>query len=334
MLPRQESIGLSEWHLERLPGDVRQEAENAAQREGLPLHRWLAKTIRDTCVAEGIAPARGLSRVAHDGVADSNGARAVGASPRREAMQPLSALRRDQAPQSPPPATEPHGEPLIASEQPAETPAATELLRRPASRLAARLAEAAAADRLGGERMNGRSAESPWSVTARPAMQSTAAPPPPPAMPEPPSIAPPSRISIEPRRFTARAAGPASTRAAASPATSSSGSTSPAGDRQTLLAQLVQSLQRNELSPLGEARIFLKLMTEHMASIGDITVATGRTRDQVSRSLRLLGLSDRLRDLIDKGGLSREQAYALLDGGDPEAMLATMQNAAAGRRAP
>ena len=79
------------------------------------------------------------------------------------------------------------------------------------------------------------------------------------------------------------------------------------------LAKLVQSLQRNELSPIGEARVYLKLMTEHMASIGDITVATGKNRDQIARALRLLGLSDRLKDQIDRGGLSREQAYALLD---------------------
>ena len=60
-------------------------------------------------------------------------------------------------------------------------------------------------------------------------------------------------------------------------------------------------------------------MTEQMASIGDITVATGRTKDQIARSLRLLGLSDRLRDLIDRGALSREQAFALLDADDPDA---------------
>jgi ParB-like chromosome segregation protein Spo0J len=90
-------------------------------------------------------------------------------------------------------------------------------------------------------------------------------------------------------------------------------------DRMTALSNLVQGLRRNELSPVGEARLFLKLMTEHMASISDITIATGRTKEQVARSLRLLGLSDRLRDLIDRGALSREQAFALLDTDDPNA---------------
>ncbi len=89
-------------------------------------------------------------------------------------------------------------------------------------------------------------------------------------------------------------------------------------ERLSALAKLVQGLRRNELSPIGEARLFLKLMTEQMAPIGDITVVTGRTKEQVARSLRLLGLSDRLRDLIDRGALSREQAFALLDTDDPD----------------
>jgi len=100
----------------------------------------------------------------------------------------------------------------------------------------------------------------------------------------------------------------------------------PRDERQILLTQLVAGIQRNELSPLGEARLYLKLMTKQMASIGDITAATGRTRDQVGRTLRLLGLSDRLRELIDSGALTRAQAFALLDAGDPEAMIAVVPN--------
>lgn len=95
----------------------------------------------------------------------------------------------------------------------------------------------------------------------------------------------------------------------------------------------MQSLRRNELSPIGEARLFLKLMTENMASIGDITIVTGRTKEQVGRSLRLLGLSDRLRDLIDRGALSREQAFALLDADDPDAANPVV-SASSGHRTP
>jgi len=107
-----------------------------------------------------------------------------------------------------------------------------------------------------------------------------------------------------------------------------------ADERQTVLTNLVSGLQRNELTPIAEARIYLKLLTQHMASIGDITVATGKTRDQVARTLRLLGLSDRLREFIDKGVLSREQAFALLDAADPEAFASIILPASPSRRAP
>jgi len=119
---------------------------------------------------------------------------------------------------------------------------------------------------------------------------------------------------------------------AAAPLARSSAAQARAEERQAALARLVASLQRNELSPIGEARVYLKLMTEHMASIGDITVATGRNRDQISRSLRLLSLSDRLRDLIDRGALSREQAFALLDHEDPDAASPAVPPSASGQR--
>jgi ParB/RepB/Spo0J family partition protein len=92
-----------------------------------------------------------------------------------------------------------------------------------------------------------------------------------------------------------------------------------ADDRPAALKKLVQSLRRNELSPIGESRLYLKLMTEYVASIAELSTATGRTREQITRALRLLSLPDRQRDLIERGALSREQAYALLDAENSEA---------------
>lgn len=133
---------------------------------------------------------------------------------------------------------------------------------------------------------------------------------------------------------TSPTAQPASAAPVASSATTASPSAAQrAEDRLGALSKLVQSLRRNELSPIGEARLFLKLMTENMASIGDITIVTGRTKEQVGRSLRLLGLSDRLRDLIDRGALSREQAFALLDADDPDAANPVVP-ASSGHRTP
>lgn len=89
-------------------------------------------------------------------------------------------------------------------------------------------------------------------------------------------------------------------------------------DRVAALSTLVQRLRRNELSPIAEARQFVKLISEHTASIADIALTTGRTEEQVARSLRLLSLPDKERDMIDRGALSRAAAFLLLDNGGLE----------------
>jgi hypothetical protein len=223
--------GLNEWHLERLPGDVRREAEGAARQAGVPLHRWLAQIIRDTCVAEGIAPARELTRGLDRAVA-INGTPAT------------SARVNDAAAPKPEP---------------------------PAIKEADAIPVAAAA-------VNERDATEP-----APARRSAPAPEPAPL----PTIG----ITMLP---------PAAAKEV----------------RSTTLQTLVTGIERRELSPLGEARLCLKLLTEEMASIDDITAATGRSREQVARTLRLLTLSDRVRELIDSGALTRQQAFALLDADD------------------
>jgi ParB family transcriptional regulator, chromosome partitioning protein len=79
------------------------------------------------------------------------------------------------------------------------------------------------------------------------------------------------------------------------------------------LATLVQRLRRNELSPIAEASLFVNLISEQTARIADIALATGRTEEQIARSLRLLGLPEKERDMIDRGALSRAAAFQLLD---------------------
>ncbi len=94
--------------------------------------------------------------------------------------------------------------------------------------------------------------------------------------------------------------------------------------RLAALSTLVQRLRRNELSPIDEARLFAKLIDEQGASISEIALATGRTEEQVARSLRLLSLPDKERDMIERGALSRAAAFLLLEKSvlDPAAPIA------------
>jgi hypothetical protein len=391
---------LSDWQLDRLPGDVRQEAENAAQREGLPLHRWLGKLIRETCDEEGIPLARELARAAANQAA-GDGRRQSPVMPARPPVEPIRIPAQSRAAEPPRPVEQPAAAPANVSyrngsghgdgapiEEPHDPPRAQEPPRgggriAPSARDVARgrpepertvhqprpmrtwETSAAAATSIARPSESTRTSQPPrqYASVARDtvAREPVASPPTSPAPVQQPTtrlspissfsttrpasaspqtsrrIPPtsPGQPASTPSRFAEPATEPqqprqeqprqerASPSVSATSATASSAATSvPAAlrsdDRLAALAKLVQGLRRNELSPIGEARLFLKLMTEQMATIGDITVATGRTKEQVARSLRLLGLSDRLRDLIDRGALSREQAFALLDTDDPD----------------
>jgi len=256
---------VNEWHLDRLPEEVRREAEDAAHRAGLPLHRWLSRVIRDICAEEGIGASRDLPRINIDTVPAQNVIRTAPAMP-GDIADP-------------------------AAPSPETYRALTPLPPRPPAR---------PANAPG----NGIGA----AFVAYP--------------PSHPAHAPRPQIDI--RNYWPKDQPPPAPHMPP-PRTD---------ERQAALARLVAGLQQNELSPIGEARFYLKLLTEHMASIGDITVATGKTRDQVARTLRLLGLSDRLRDMIDRGVLSRDQAFALLDAADPEAFASVILPAAVARRMP
>jgi hypothetical protein len=294
---------LNEWHLERLPGDVRREAETAAQRAGQPLHRWLAQIIRDTCATEGVAPSRELSRMPDD-AASANGARTGIAVSR-----PTAGSTTPEGEGSTGPAVARNGAASEAAEPVPVSIIATVESRADAKRAPTRAPEAVAESEPTERLFRRRPATAPSAP--QPAARVVPVPASAPAVVATTIITQSPTEPVRPRQATAAFPSPR-------PA--------PRDEKQIMLTQLVAGIQRNELSPLGEARLYLKLMTEQMASIGDITAATGRTRDQVGRTLRLLGLSDRLRELIDSGALTRAQAFALLDAGDPETMIAVVPN--------
>lgn len=89
---------------------------------------------------------------------------------------------------------------------------------------------------------------------------------------------------------------------------------------QVALSVLAQNLRYEDFPPLDEARTYLRLMTEFGLSPAEITAAVGRPRDHVARALRLLGLPETVRRLIERRALSAEHAYALIEAEDPAAL--------------
>ena len=86
---------------------------------------------------------------------------------------------------------------------------------------------------------------------------------------------------------------------------------------RTVLAMLADDLRHDDYPPLDEARTYLRLMTEFDVAPAEITAAVGRSREHVAQALRLLGLPDAVRKLIEQRQLSTGHAYALLETRDP-----------------
>jgi len=85
-----------------------------------------------------------------------------------------------------------------------------------------------------------------------------------------------------------------------------------ANDRQTLEWALVENLQREDLSPIEEARGFRALMEEFNMTQEQVAKAVSKSRPSVANSLRLLALPAELIELILREELSAGSARALL----------------------
>ena len=83
-------------------------------------------------------------------------------------------------------------------------------------------------------------------------------------------------------------------------------------DEQVLVLSLVENLQREDLSPVDEARAFQLLASQFGFTHDGIARAVGRGRSYVSNSLRLLGLGKAAIAAIAEGRITRGQGVALL----------------------
>src|SRR5881628_2976039 len=83
-------------------------------------------------------------------------------------------------------------------------------------------------------------------------------------------------------------------------------------DRTVLTLALVENLQRDDLSPVDEARGYERLIAEFSLTQQDVADAVGRDRSTVANALRLLKLPTAVLALLHEGGLSVGHARALL----------------------
>jgi len=82
-------------------------------------------------------------------------------------------------------------------------------------------------------------------------------------------------------------------------------------DGEALEIALVENLQRQDLNPLEEAEGYQRLIDEFSNTQEDLAKTVGKSRSHVANMLRLLGLPDSVKELVDQGAFSAGHARAL-----------------------
>ena len=85
-----------------------------------------------------------------------------------------------------------------------------------------------------------------------------------------------------------------------------------AASRELLELALVENLQREDLNPLEEAQAYRRLTEEFGMTQEAIAARVGRSRTAVANSVRLLALSDEMKESLAGGTMTEGHARALL----------------------
>ena len=88
-------------------------------------------------------------------------------------------------------------------------------------------------------------------------------------------------------------------------------------DQKSLEMGLVENLQRQDLSPLEEADGYQRLMDEFSHTQEVLAKTVGKSRSHVANMIRLLGLPEPVKKMLDSENLSAGHARALLNAPNP-----------------
>ncbi len=92
-------------------------------------------------------------------------------------------------------------------------------------------------------------------------------------------------------------------------------------DRETMELALIENLQRENLTPIEEAKGYKTLMDTYGFTQEQVSSSVGKSRSAVANSLRLLNLPEEIIDLISQGKISGGHARALLSLENKEKMI-------------
>ena len=88
-------------------------------------------------------------------------------------------------------------------------------------------------------------------------------------------------------------------------------------DKQALEMALVENIQRKDLTPLEEAQGYRRLIKDFGHTQEDVAQVSGKSRSHVANMLRLLGLPDIVKSMLEDGRLTVVHARSVLSAERP-----------------
>lgn len=92
-------------------------------------------------------------------------------------------------------------------------------------------------------------------------------------------------------------------------------------EQETMEIALIENLQREDLNPIEEALGYQELMDAYGFTQEQVAKRVGKSRPAVANALRLTGLPEEVRPLLESGSLSAGHARALLSWEDKTQMI-------------
>lgn len=101
-------------------------------------------------------------------------------------------------------------------------------------------------------------------------------------------------------------------------------------DTNEMLFALIENLQREDLSPLEEAKGYRTLIETQSFTQEEVSKTIGKSRPAITNSLRLLQLPEKIQQMVEDGKISAGHARTLLSFEDEKDMLEAAEKAASG----
>lgn len=83
-------------------------------------------------------------------------------------------------------------------------------------------------------------------------------------------------------------------------------------DSESFQLALIENIQREDLTPLEEAEAYARLLESGSMTREELTSTLGKDRSTIANSIRLLGLPDEVKSLVNEGKVSASHARAIL----------------------